>query len=142
MEFYDIIHPVRSCTFTKEAFEELCKPNSVKIKEMSVKLAKNKQLRQYVIVALAIGMTMHSPAVTAFAIAGDPFASIDKVGYQMLKAVQRLGYWACVISALSGVIDYAMNRNIRGKEKAGGSILCFIALYLLPKAFDIVKEMF
>lgn len=139
MEVYNLIHRERTCKFSKEEFEKLCKPYRVKIVETSIKLAKNRELRNMVILALAIGLTYQTPVVAAYA---DPFSAIDKAGFQLLRAVQRLAYWACLISGITGVIEYAMKHDVRGKEKAFGSIMCFIAVFLLPKVFDMIKGIF
>lgn len=93
--------------------------------------------------------------MTVFTIAGLNYASevladtsqavakINVAGYTFLNIVQTLGYWLCLIGCIMEILKSLMN----GSSKDVGKLmlkylLIFAALYLMPFAFDLIREIF
>ena len=68
---------------------------------------------------------------------------IDNAGNVFLEIIQSIGYWLCIIGCIMEILKGLMN----GQGKDAGRImlrylLIFSALYLMPWAFDLVKDIF
>lgn len=92
-------------------------------------------------IATGIGATMFLVNHPALAFAdGSGLEEIDKLGFMFLTIVRRVGYWLALICAIVELIKCM--REGGNKQDIGQIIMKYIliyaALFLIPKAFDII----
>lgn len=73
----------------------------------------------------------------------DAIARIDSAGLMFFGIIQSIGYWLCLIGCIMEILKSVMN----GSSKEVGKlmmkyILIFAALYLMPFAFNLIREIF
>lgn len=70
-------------------------------------------------------------------------SKINSAGYMILSVAQSIGYWLCLVGCIIEILKSVMN----GTSKDAGKImmkyiLYFAALYLMPFAFDMIRDIF
>ncbi|MDU5111159.1 MAG: hypothetical protein E6248_11975 [Clostridium sp.] len=103
------------------------------------KIINNDRLRRMTVFVIA-GLNYTS---TVLADASDAGNKINEAGSTILGIVQSIGYWLCIIGCVMEILKSLMN----GSSKDVGKIiikylLIFGSLYLMPWAFDLIKEIF
>lgn len=106
---------------------------------IATKIINNDRLRKIAVFTIA-GLNYAS---TVLADANDATSRIDSAGNMFLGIVQSIGYWLCLIGCMMEILKSVMN----GSSKDVGKImmkylLIFAALYLMPFAFNLIKEIF
>ncbi len=103
----------------------------------------DKRLYKTLIIASAlIGLA----GSNAFATTGGAEAAVsglDKVGYTILVILQRLGYWGCLIGCFVEILKSLLSSGNKDIWKIFFKyLLIFAILYMLPWAFDLIREIF
>ena len=80
---------------------------------------------------------------TVYADVTEAVARIDNAGLMFFGIIQSIGYWLCLIGCIMEILKSVMN----GSSKEVGKlmmkyILIFAALYLMPFAFNLIREVF
>jgi hypothetical protein len=70
------------------------------------------------------------------------FNRIDTAGYKFLSIIHRIGFWLCIIEALLGTLEWVMQQGSKGKRRIVCSVLGFAALYVIPWAFELIRDIF
>lgn len=100
-----------------------------------------KDTRLYKILVFTIAGLNYANTVLA-----DTSAAVSKInsaGYMILSVAQSIGYWLCLVGCIIEILKSVMN----GTSKDAGKImikyiLYFAALYLMPFAFDMIRDIF
>lgn len=106
---------------------------------IATKIINNDRLRKMSVFVIA-GLNYTS---TVLADTADAVGRIDSAGNMFLGIIQSIGYWLCLIGCIMEILKSVMN----GSSKDVGKVmlkylLIFAALYLMPFAFNLVKEIF
>lgn len=76
---------------------------------------------------------------------GEAFAKLDKAGWMFLGIVQKLGFWVCLIGCLLEIL-FAVFKEGKGRSAllpiALKWIGLFLAFYLLPEVFILIRDLF
>lgn len=90
--------------------------------------------------AIGLGTTMFLINHPTLAFASDGLEEIDKLGFMFLTIIRRVGYWLALICAITELIKCV--REGGDKQDIWGVfmkyLLIYAALFLIPKAFDII----
>lgn len=110
-----------------------------KIDDMIGKIMGNSRLKKMLVFTVA-GLNYAS---TVLADTGQAVANIDDAGGTFLGIIQSIGYWLCLIGCMMEILKSVLN----GTSKDIGKIIIkylmiFAALYFMPWAFDLIKEIF
>lgn len=109
------------------------------LESLATKIINDDRLRRMTVFVIAgLNYTGEVLADTSQAV-----AKINVAGYTFLNIVQTLGYWLCLIGCIMEILKSLMN----GSSKDVGKLmlkylLIFAALYLMPFAFDLIREIF
>lgn len=109
------------------------------IESLASKIISDKRLNKLVVFTIAgLNYTTKALADTT-----DAMGKINTGGFMILGIAQTLGYWLCLIGCIIEILKTILN----GTNKEVGKImmkyiLFFGALYLMPFAFDMIKEIF
>lgn len=68
--------------------------------------------------------------------------SIDSGGDKILKVVYKIGKWLLIINCIAGILKWALQQDPKGKRQALGSIAAYAGMYVVPKIFNFVEEIF
>lgn len=106
---------------------------------IATKIINNDRLRKMSVFVIA-GLNYTS---TVLADTADAVGRIDSAGNMFLGIIQSIGYWLCLIGCIMEILKSVMN----GSSKDVGKVmlkylLIFAALYLMPFAFNLIKEIF
>ncbi|WP_370836019.1 hypothetical protein [Clostridium tertium] len=109
------------------------------LESVATKIMNNDRLRKMTVFVIA-GLNYTS---TALADTAEAVGRIDSAGNMFLGIIQSIGYWLCLIGCIMEILKSVMN----GSSKDVGKVmlkylLIFAALYLMPFAFNLVKEIF
>lgn len=109
------------------------------LESIATKIMKDTRLRKMAVFTIASLNYMS----TVQAAATDAIARIDSAGYMFFGIIQSIGYWLCLIGCIMEILKSVMN----GSSKEVGKlmmkyILIFAALYLMPFAFNLIREIF
>lgn len=109
------------------------------LESIAIKIMNDERLRKMAVFTIA-GLNYASKV---FADVSEASAKINEAGIQILGVVQTIGYWLCIIFCLMEILKSIMN----GSSKDVGKImlkytLIFASLYLMPFAFNLIKEIF
>lgn len=109
------------------------------LESIATKIMNNDRLRKMTVFVIA-GLNYTS---TALADTAEAVGRIDSAGNMFLGIIQSIGYWLCLIGCIMEILKSVMN----GSSKDVGKVmlkylLIFAALYLMPFAFNLVKEIF
>lgn len=109
------------------------------LESLATKILNDDRLRRMTVFTIA-GLNYASEVL---ADTSQAVAKINVAGYTFLNIVQTLGYWLCLIGCIMEILKSLMN----GSSKDVGKLmlkylLIFAALYLMPFAFDLIREIF
>lgn len=109
------------------------------LENIARKIINNDRLRKMTVFTIA-GLNYMS---TVYADATEAVARIDNAGLMFFGIIQSIGYWLCLIGCIMEILKSVMN----GSSKEIGKlmmkyILIFAALYLMPFAFNLIREVF
>ena len=109
------------------------------IESIATRIINNDRLRKITVFTIASLNYM----TTVQADATEAIARIDSAGYMFFGIIQSIGYWLCLIGCIMEILKSVMN----GSSKEVGKlmmkyILIFAALYLMPFAFNLIREIF
>lgn len=109
------------------------------LESLATKIINDDRLRRITVFTIA-GLNYMSVAA---ADASQAVAKIDNAGTMFLGIVQSIGRWLCLIGCVMEILKCVMN----GTSKDVGRImlkylLIFASIYLMPFAFDLIKEIF
>lgn len=109
------------------------------LESIATKIINNDRLRKMAAFVIA-GLNYTS---TVLADTAEAVGRIDSAGNMFLGIVQSIGYWLCLIGCIMEILKSVMN----GSSKDVGKImmkylLIFAALYLMPFAFNLIKDIF
>ena len=109
------------------------------LENLATKIINDDRLRRLTVFTIA-GLNYASEVL---ADTSQAVAKINVAGYTFLNIVQTLGYWLCLIGCIMEILKSLMN----GSSKDIGKLmlkylLIFAALYLMPWAFDLIREIF
>lgn len=109
------------------------------LESLATKIINDDRLRRMTVFVIA-GLNYASEVL---ADTSQAVAKINVAGYTFLNIVQTLGYWLCLIGCIMEILKSLMN----GSSKDVGKLmlkylLIFAALYLMPFAFDLIREIF
>lgn len=109
------------------------------LESLATKIISDDRLRKITVFTIASLNYMS----TVQAAATDAIAKIDSAGNTFFGILQSIGYWLCLIGCIMEILKSVMN----GSSKDIGKImlkyiLIFAALYLMPFAFNLIKEIF
>lgn len=109
------------------------------LEPIAQRIINNDRLRRMTVFVIA-GLNY---ANTVLANTTDAVGRIDSAGNMFLGIVQSIGYWLCLIGCIMEILKSVMN----GSSKDVGKImmkylLIFAALYLMPFAFNLIKDIF
>lgn len=115
--------------------------NQIKSLDRWIGQVKRKDTRLYKILVFTLaGM---SYATNAYADVNDALAGVDSVGFIFLTIFQKVGYWGCLLGCFVEILKSLMNTGTKDIWKIFMKyIIIFAILYLLPWAFDFIKETF
>ena len=107
------------------------------LESIARKIINNDRLRKITVFTLASLNYMS----TVYADATEAVAKIDNAGLMFFGIIQSIGYWLCLIGCIMEILKSVMN----GSSKEVGKlmmkyILIFAALYLMPFAFNLIRE--
>lgn len=110
-----------------------------KMESIATQVLKNERIRKITVLTIASLNLM----VKVSADATDSINKINQAGYMFLGIFQSIGYWLCLIGAIMEILKSIMN----GSSKDVGRvmlkyILIFASIFLIPFAFDLIKEIF
>ena len=102
---------------------------------------KRKDTRFYKILVFTVaGM---SYCVNAYADVNGALVGVDKAGFIFLTIFQKVGYWGCLLGCFVEILKSLMNTGTKDIWRVFMRyIIIFAILYLLPWAFDLIKEIF
>lgn len=111
--------------------------------ELSLKDIKRNIDTKYIEKVCAFSIALMNCSSIAFANTTDAIAKVNGLGNTVLNMAHIIGYWLCLFGAIVEILKAAMN----GMSKDVWKIfikyfILFASLYLLPFAFDFVKESF
>ena len=100
-----------------------------------------KDTRLYKVLVFTVAGLNYASTVLADTTAA--IGKIDSAGIMFLGLAQSIGYYLCLIGCIVEILKSVMN----GTSKDAGKImmkyiLYFAALYLMPFAFDMIKNVF
>lgn len=109
------------------------------LESIARRIINNDRLRKITVFTIASLNYM----TTVQADATEAIARIDSAGYMFFGIIQSIGYWLCLIGCIMEILKSVMN----GSSKEVGKlmmkyILIFAALYLMPFAFNLIREIF
>lgn len=109
------------------------------LESIADKIMNNDRLRKMTVFTIA----SLNYASTVFAGVEEANAKVNNVGYMLFSSIQTIGYWLCLIGCIMEILKSVMN----GSSKEVGKImlkylLIFASLYLMPFAFNFIKEAF
>ena len=109
------------------------------LESVATKIMNNDRLRKMAVFTIA----SLNYASTVLADTAEAVGRIDSAGNMFLGIIQSIGYWLCLIGCIMEILKSVMN----GSSKDVGKVmlkylLIFAALYLMPFAFNLVKEIF
>lgn len=109
------------------------------LESIARKIINNDRLRKITVFTIASLNYMS----TVYADAKEAVARIDNAGLMFFGIIQSIGYWLCLIGCIMEILKSVMN----GSSKEIGKlmmkyILIFAALYLMPFAFNLIREVF
>lgn len=126
---------VKNFDFSKNEKEE------IKALDNWIGQIKRKDTRLYKILVFTIAGVSYS--LNAYADVGDAITRIDSVGFIFLSIFQRVGYWGCLLGCFVEILKSLMNTGSKDVWKIFAKyLIIFAILYLLPWAFDFIKEVF
>ena len=102
---------------------------------------KRKDSRLYkILVFTVVGM---SYSANVLADTGEALNRIDKVGFIFLNIFQKVGYWGCLLGCFIEILKSLMSTGTKDIWKIFMKyMVIFMILYLLPWAFDLIRETF
>lgn len=118
-------------------YKDLKKSNKLEL--IAGEILKNDRLKRLTIFTIAgLNVMCKVSADTTNAV-----TKINSAGNTFLGIFQSIGYWLCLIGAIMEILKCVMN----GSSKDVGKIilkyvLVFASIYLIPFAFDLIKEIF
>lgn len=122
---------------------DFCPKEKEEIKSLNnwIGQVKRKDTRLYkTLVFTVAGM---SYCVNAHADVNGALAGVDSAGFIFLTIFQRVGYWGCLLGCFVEILKSLMNTGTKDIWKVFMRyIIIFAILYLLPWAFDLIKEIF
>ena len=102
---------------------------------------KRKDSRLYKILVFTVASMSYSANVLADT--GTALNNIDKIGFVFLSIFQKVGYWGCLLGCFVEILKSLMNTGTKDIWKIFMKyMVIFAILYLLPWAFDLIKETF
>ena len=102
---------------------------------------KRSDKRLYKILVFTVASMSYS--ATVLADTGEALNNIDKIGYIFLSIFQKVGYWGCLLGCFVEILKSLMNTGTKDIWKIFMKyMVIFAILYLLPWAFDLIKETF
>ena len=102
---------------------------------------KRSDKRLYKILVFTVAYMSYS--ATVLADTGEALNNIDKIGYIFLSIFQKVGYWGCLLGCFVEILKSLMNTGTKDIWKIFMKyMVIFAILYLLPWAFDLIKETF
>lgn len=109
------------------------------LESLATKIINDDRLRRMTVFVIA-GLNYASEVL---ADTSQAVAKINTAGNMFLSVFQTLGYWLCLIGCIMEILKGIMN----GSSKDIGKVmlkylLIFAALYLMPFAFDLIREIF
>lgn len=98
-------------------------------------------IRMNKILVFTVAALNYSASVFAEPI--EAMAKIDTAGAMFLGIIQRIGYWGCIIACLIEILKCLMSTGSKDIWKIMLKyLMIFAALYLMPFAFDLIKDIF
>lgn len=109
------------------------------LENIATKIMKDDRLKKITVFTIASLNCMN----TVYADTVQAVAKINSAGNTFLSIFQSIGYWLCLIGCIMEILKSVMN----GSSKDVGKmmlkyILIFAALYLMPFAFNLIREIF
>ena len=126
---------VRNFDFSKK------EKNEIKSLDQWIGQVKRSDKRLYKILVFTVASMSYS--ATVLADTGEALNNIDKIGYIFLSIFQKVGYWGCLLGCFVEILKSLMNTATKDIWKIFMKyMVIFAILYLLPWAFDLIKETF
>lgn len=109
------------------------------LESIATKMMNNDRLRKMVVFTIA----SLNYVSTVYAGVEEANAKVNSVGLMLFSSIQTIGYWLCLIGCIMEILKSVMN----GSSKDVGKIMLkylaiFASLYLMPFAFNLIKEAF
>lgn len=109
------------------------------LENITTKIMKDNRIKKIAVFTIASLNYMS----TVQADTADAIGRIDSAGLMFFGIIQSIGYWLCLIGCIMEILKSLMN----GSSKEVGKImmkyiLIFAALYLMPFAFNLIREVF
>lgn len=102
---------------------------------------KKSDKRLYKVLVFTVAAMGYSANVLADT--GSALNNIDKIGFVFLSIFQKVGYWGCLLGCFVEILKSLMNTGTKDIWKIFMKyMVIFAILYLLPWAFDLIKETF
>ena len=115
--------------------------NEIKSLDQWIGQVKRSDKRLYKILVFTVASMSYS--ATVLADTGEALNNIDKIGYIFLSIFQKVGYWGCLLGCFVEILKSLMNTGTKDIWKIFMKyMVIFAILYLLPWAFDLIKETF
>lgn len=109
------------------------------LESIAKRIMKDDRLRKMTIFVIA-GLNYAS---TVLADTSQAVAKINSAGNTFLSIFQSIGYWLCLIGCIMEILKSVMNGSSKDVGKTMLKyILIFTALYLMPFAFNLIREIF
>lgn len=109
------------------------------LESIAKRIMKDDRLRKMTIFVIA-GLNYAS---TVLADTSQAVAKINSAGNTFLSIFQSIGYWLCLIGCIMEILKSVMNGSSKDVGKTMLKyILIFAALYLMPFAFNLIREIF
>ncbi len=100
-----------------------------------------KDLKLYKVLVFTVAGLNYASAVLADTTAA--VGKIDSAGSMILGVSQSIGYWLCLVGCIVEILKSVMNGTSKDAAKIMIKyILYFAALYLMPFAFDMIRDIF
>lgn len=109
------------------------------LESIATKIMNNNRIRKMVVFTIASLNYMN----TVLADTSEAVARINSAGNTFLTIFQSIGYWLCLIGCIMEILKSVMNGSSKDVGKVMMKyILIFAALYLMPFAFNLIREIF
>ena len=109
------------------------------LESLATRIINNDRLRKitvFTIASLNYISTVQADVVQAT-------GKIDNAGLMFFGILQTIGYWLCLLGCIMEILKNIMNGSSKDIGKVMLKyILVFATLYIMPFAFDLIKEVF
>lgn len=110
-----------------------------KLEDIATEIVENPRLKRLVVFTVA----SLNYASEVLADTSEAYAKIDRGGILILGLIQTVAYWLCIISCIMEILKTVMNGSTKDVGKIMLKyILIFASVYLMPWAFNLIKDIF